>query len=446
MINKSSSKYETGGGTPGNRTGTSYDGSILKPSFYIDVVNFVLHNRKRPNQDANLPRILLENGTIQDNKSIYEVFDGNPLNFVRIVPDNANSDIRIALELETSLSILDIDYIAFLGHNLNNTTNEGYTKHHNDSVQTYPGEGSISLSSYNNYPELSWGEGHFQLKDLGYDDNDTLISSNILNAISNASDGANFEKIQFPKYQGSSIYSVKLSEYGFYSNSILITFHAPENGWEAFIQENGIQLGAIFMGSKIDFSNSPDIMTIKQNNLYDGVKKSRGIGGYDNTSINYTLPFYDINGNKVPPFETLALSSYGTYMGAEDYAYSTNGSLYNHSMTEYMISPYQARREWQFEFSHLTSEEIYPSQTSLVRTDIESDVGDIETDNIMKFMDRTIGGSLPFIFQQNKTAIGQNSGFHPRSFCIANLKENSLQVDQVGPSVFKYAFNIEESW
>ena len=117
------------------------------------------------------------------------------------------------------------------------------------------------------------------------------------------------------------------------------------------------------------------------------------------------------------------------------------------------------RRIWKLKFSYIDDGDLFgPNQniSQVLVTNSGFDSGDVKTSDIVEdtfshnilkdnnffsqVWHKTIGGSIPFIFQPD----GNN--FNPDQFAICRIRDNSLQSDQVAPSVYNIAFDIEEVW
>ena len=59
---------------------------------------------------------------------------------------------------------------------------------------------------------------------------------------------------------------------------------------------------------------------------------------------------------------------------------------------------------------------------------------------------KTLGGTLPFIFQLSGGSEGNDSINNPDQFAIARFRNNSLKVDQVALNVYSISVVIEEAW
>ena len=56
---------------------------------------------------------------------------------------------------------------------------------------------------------------------------------------------------------------------------------------------------------------------------------------------------------------------------------------------------------------------------------------------------KTLGGTLPFIFQPDG---GANGNFNPDQFAICRFKSNSLKATQTAFHVYDISLQIEEVW
>jgi len=450
-----------------------YEGLIQRPKLFIDAINFIMHNRKRPSprtvtvQDSdgvdvdatfNLPKIVLTDGSIINNKSIYELFDGNPKNDVRIIPESDTSSIIIEIYMETLVSVVDIDYIAFLGHNMNSGIGNQNTDYYNSASKT-PNPILFSMSAEETYKVSgnSWitGPAHGMWYENPDPDEGHNETSTILNWNTEIDDTEEVTQIAGPEWQGSSIIRIAWhNSMGLYGNKVILKFEpammdapdTPAETWSDSQMNLGIQIGCIMMGPIYHFPHSPEIMSVKQGFVYDGVKSQKGMGGHTNTSINFTHPFWDVNGNKIPPFAMYDFFQSGPeYWGGD--MIDDLGQIYNPEMNRFMMAPILSRRKWNLEFSNISAGDIFPDDPS-PSYDSFPDMYGYGQNSIMKFTDMTMGGTLPFIFLEGNIHLGQTGagGYLCRQFGMCNLVKNSLTVEQVAPQIYRYNLELEEVW
>ena len=119
------------------------------------------------------------------------------------------------------------------------------------------------------------------------------------------------------------------------------------------------------------------------------------------------------------------------------------------------------RRSWDLKFSFMDSGELWGSNQMLsniaesITTGLGYESGDISNSTTFNYnlltddnffsqvWHKTLGGTLPFIFQPDGGANGNNN---PDQFCIARFKDNSLKATQSAFNVYDISLSIEEVW
>ena len=140
----------------------------------------------------------------------------------------------------------------------------------------------------------------------------------------------------------------------------------------------------------------------------------------------------------------------------ELYKRQPTGDLNNAQQLRHKLAP-KARRVWQLSFSYMSQSDLWgPNQligTDFIPTTDEIDeYGDdlhstqsnnfnsnlLTDDNFFSMWNKTLGGSLPFIFQANK------DDDSPDQFAIAKFRDNNFKATQVAPSLYNISVTIEE--
>ena len=255
----------------------------------------------------------------------------------------------------------------------------------------------------------------------------------------------------------------------------------------------GIGLGSMVVGKYWDAPNSPD-MSLTMSRRFDGIKKQKTIGGKTLANIYYDGPTewsqnrlegYFIEGDendesqdysaqikKYPPFELDSALPSGRTLNFED----TDYAQYVEMGKEYY--KYRAKsglgrkglKSWKLTFSYISEDDMWMAYehssvapfaaTETFNTDTESDVpkdGDryvssfdngspeeshtnpMLSDNSFNYVwNVTLGGTLPFIFQPDKT------NNNPDQFSICTFRGDTLSVTQQAHNVYKLSVTIDE--
>ena len=126
------------------------------------------------------------------------------------------------------------------------------------------------------------------------------------------------------------------------------------------------------------------------------------------------------------------------------------------------------RRSWDLKFSYMDDGDLWGANQSLSKTIITStdiEAGDINTgypdfnDNILtddnffsQVWHKTLGGTLPFIFQPDAPVLNETTGEYeggnnnPDQFAICRFVDNSLKATQSAFNVYDISLSIEEAW
>jgi hypothetical protein len=129
------------------------------------------------------------------------------------------------------------------------------------------------------------------------------------------------------------------------------------------------------------------------------------------------------------------------------------------------------RRSWNLKFSFMGDSDLWGSNQMLskyLEPNTGYEEGDITNDgsafnyNLLTDDDsgnffsqvwhKTLGGTLPFIFQPDAPVLNESTGLYeggnnnPDQFCIARFKKNSLKATQTAHNVYDISLDIEEVW
>lgn len=126
------------------------------------------------------------------------------------------------------------------------------------------------------------------------------------------------------------------------------------------------------------------------------------------------------------------------------------------------------RRTWQLQFSYMGDSDLWGSNqmlsyisgnTSAQNTNIGYESGDVSADNLFDYnllsddnffsqvWHKTLGGTLPFIFQPDGDGDTLGSGNNnPDQFAICRFKDNSLKATRSSFNTYDISLSIEEVW
>jgi len=188
-----------------------------------------------------------------------------------------------------------------------------------------------------------------------------------------------------------------------------------------------LNLGALTIGRSFDLPHSANL-SLNQTISYDGVQSKRTIGGSDLTQVNYLRPKW----GDLAPWTNVDLDT----TTVNDNDFSTAG--------------FQGRRSWDLSFSYISKEDMFPRSYSnntagyydyddtLAFDDGDNSTG-LYTDNVVNnWLNLTLGGQIPFIFQPNKDK--------PTDFAIVKMDKNSLQITQQAPMLYQFKVKLVEQF
>jgi len=212
-----------------------------------------------------------------------------------------------------------------------------------------------------------------------------------------------------PSYNGWSAQNISLDETAQSVNKLII----------AIFNTNSVtNIGSISVGTKYDMPHSPDL-DLTMTREFGGAKKQFTKGGALLTNYNYTQPPTWGNGE-----------AWGLYIDAP-----TN-----------LGARRAGRRVWDLKFSYLSAADIMADMEMLnlhpIDEDVDHDYQPSLTDNnfFSQFMQKTLGGSLRFIFQPD------GSDNNPDGFAICVLDQDSISIKQVAHNTYNISLRIMEVW
>jgi len=95
------------------------------------------------------------------------------------------------------------------------------------------------------------------------------------------------------------------------------------------------------------------------------------------------------------------------------------------------------RRSWNLKFSYIDHDDLWGTNQSSATDD----------SFFSQVWHKTLGGTLPFIFQPDGDGDTPDSGNNdPDQFAICKFKENSMQATQSAHNVYDISLSIEEVW
>ena len=235
-----------------------------------------------------------------------------------------------------------------------------------------------------------------------------------------------------------------------YNGTTIFEFPSKDEYWTSFeiyfpdaYNNYTHQLGSFVLGKYFDCPHSPDL-SLTMSRRFDGIKKQKTIGGKIIPTIYYDGPTqWEINrpdgvayGNyKYPPFEL-------------DLNAGINETNFNQKSKSSLGR--KGLRSWKLTFSYISESDMWiDNEVSNKVTNDSIDDGENPTggsdpnpmlsDDSFNFVwNCTLGGTLPFIFQPDKT--NNNSD----QFSICTFRSNTLSVKQVAYNTYSLSVTIDE--
>ena len=199
---------------------------------------------------------------------------------------------------------------------------------------------------------------------------------------------------------------------------IQVNFQSQE-----YVEPLPLEIGCISIGTMYEMPHSPDL-DLTMTREFGNVKRQFTKGGTLLSSYKY----------KQPP----------TWGDGEAWG------LYTDAPTN-LGARRAGRRTWDLKFSYLSATDIMADMEMLnlnpteETADYESylggGVGEYETYRFFsQFMQKTLGGSLRFIFQPD------GSDYNPDGFAICVLDQDSISIKQVAHNTYNISLRIMEAW
>ena len=208
-----------------------------------------------------------------------------------------------------------------------------------------------------------------------------------------------------------------------------------------------LTIGSVFAAQSYQFDRSPDV-DISVTYDYDGVKDTTGVGGRTFLNKSYNRqPLWGV----LPPFNHLESPS----------GILTDTDAANFWNKSKLITA--GRRRFKIKFSYFADNTTFSGwggvQTPIVNDDgtdlweIGSDAsgaryGDMaeptfqDTSFYTKFINRTLGGTLPFIIRLDSEAPAQD----PNNWAMVRMDKNGLSFKQSAQGFWDVSLNLSEVW
>ena len=286
-----------------------------------------------------------------------------------------------------------------------------------------------------------------------------------------------------PEYNGSTIFSFKEKNaiWSSFSASLDITENNNLTGYvpDVFKESaTGFGLGSMVVGKYWDAPNSPDL-SLTMSRRFEGIKTKKTMGGKVLSNIYYDGPTeWTMHGLKGDPTQISDIRKYPCF--ELDWAGSSSTANQLDGQQQEMGKGYykwraksglgrKGLRSWNLTFSYISEDNMWmayehSSVTPFDRTtttnsdatygDVPQDdgvyvssydqpdnspVNPMLNDDSFNFVwNCTLGGTLPFIFQPDKT------NKNPDQFSICTFNQKTLSVQQVAYNTYTLSVTIDE--
>ena len=232
---------------------------------------------------------------------------------------------------------------------------------------------------------------------------------------------------------GYSLYEVDKEEPLDYSFDKVLAGQAAmdliKSSGNSFAEYEEFKVGCVTFGKYLDFPVAPDL-NVSLGYDYSGVKSQKTISGEELTQINY---HGSPNWGYFAPWTHIDTSNYNSVeeaMQSEDYKQVRRNG----------------RRSFKVSFSYIDKTDMFPKN---FEGSMSGDYEPItpgentgftwdEDDNIIgSFLNFTLGGQIPFIFQPDNTK---------QDFAICRLDKSASNIKQVAPGVYSISMTFVETW
>ena len=408
-----------------------------KCRFYIDM-GMYLHTVGLWNAEYLYMNNIDMSSTTSKKEDFANLFYLNPSSNVKFSPISADQNGTMQLAFPVPPSFTKFDYIALLNHNLFDTTASDGSRR---NVPYMPAlfeasangfAGSLTYDNIINASPVSWdGENALDSNANGY-------SISLFNQwTGQTGQGAHSTWIQngkptyFTDEMPNTPVGSNRQSWPNLAGVILDPLFSPE-----------IDLGCISMGYTWETPNTPEMnYTIERS--FEGVDKYNTKGGSQLHNIRYTGP---PAWGDAAAWQLYQLHNQDPTYGAGQFAYpETRGTRVG-------------RRSWTLEFPAIVQEKMVPAWESfnyLERPFANTVAGvlpgisdggsslspEMQGDDFIScVINRTLGGTLPFIFQWNLESSKQGD------FALCRLDLDSFTIKQSAHNIFDLSIKIVETW
>ncbi len=197
-----------------------------------------------------------------------------------------------------------------------------------------------------------------------------------------------------------------------------------------------LNLGTLTVGRYFDFPVNPDL-NVSMSFDYSGIKSFKNISGDEITSINY---HQSPNWGNLAPWTNVNLDEY------EDFpSYDLAGTWVN---SDFRAVRRGGRRTFKLSFSYIDKEDMFPKNfegnmagdyesVSMGGGEMTAFTWDEDSSIVSSFLNFTLGGQIPFIFQPDNTK---------QDFAICKLDKASSTIKQVAHGVYSVSMVFVETW
>jgi hypothetical protein len=199
-------------------------------------------------------------------------------------------------------------------------------------------------------------------------------------------------------------------------------------------EEPLLDLGTITAGRYFDFPQNADL-NVSQAFDYSGIKSNKTISGDEMTQIDY---YQSPNWGDFAPWTNIDLQSYQD-MGL-DIAYAVD-------YEDNKATRRTGRRSFTVTFSYIDKTDMFPKNFyknlsgdyEPITEGSNSGIFTFDEDEsiVSSFLNYTLGGQIPFIFQPDNTK---------KDFVICRLSKSNSTIKQVAPGVYSVTFSFVETW